>query len=77
MVHTATNIVEYDALLTEVEAAQFLALSVRTLQSWRVKGCGPLFVRAGRAVRYRRSAIADWIEAHTVSATRNKLGGAG
>ena len=40
-------------LLNEQQAAETLALSVRTLQAWRVRGGGPRFVKLGRAVRYR------------------------
>jgi Helix-turn-helix domain len=50
----ATGSNDYDALLTEVQAADLLRLSVRTLQAWRTRAFGPAFVRAGRAVRYRR-----------------------
>jgi predicted DNA-binding transcriptional regulator AlpA len=56
-----------DALLGEVRAAELLCLSQRTLQAWRAKGGGPAFVRAGRAVRYRRRDLIAWIEAHTVA----------
>lgn len=54
-----------DALLNEVQAAQFLNLSVRTLQAWRLKAVGPRHVRAGRAIRYRRRDLIAWIDAHT------------
>jgi predicted DNA-binding transcriptional regulator AlpA len=56
-----------DALVTEEQAAELLALSVRTLQAWRLRGAGPAFVRAGAAVRYQRKAIAEWIANNTVS----------
>jgi Helix-turn-helix domain len=59
---------EYDGLLTEVEAADLLSLSVRTLQAWRTQAFGPAFVRAGRAVRYRRRDLFAWMDANTVSA---------
>jgi hypothetical protein len=59
-----------DALLMEVHAAEFLSLSVRTLQAWRLRGDGPPFVQAGRAVRYRRSDLVLWINENTV--TRRK-----
>jgi|tagenome__1003787_1003787.scaffolds.fasta_scaffold20959347_4 hypothetical protein len=59
-----------DALLTEVQAAEFLSLSTRTLQAWRERRSGPPFVRAGRAVRYRRRALYIWIDANTVSWAR-------
>lgn len=55
-----------DALLSEVQASDLLFLSVRTLQTWRSKGCGPAFVRAGRAVRYRRCDLVAWIDLNTV-----------
>jgi len=50
-------------LLTEEEVAQLLAVSVRTLQGWRVRGGGPQFVKLGngRSVRYRGSDITDYI----------------
>lgn len=58
-----------DGLLTEVQAADLLNLSTRTLQAWRVKGGGPLFVRLGRAVRYRRADVNAWLEANTLEHT--------
>jgi predicted DNA-binding transcriptional regulator AlpA len=55
-----------DALLPEIQAAILLNLSSRTLQAWRSKSVGPPFVRAGRAIRYRRSDILAWIETKVV-----------
>jgi predicted DNA-binding transcriptional regulator AlpA len=54
-----------DALLCEVQAADFLCLSPRTLQGWRLQGTGPRFVRAGRAIRYRRRDLLAWMDNHT------------
>ena len=56
-----------DTLLTEVQASDLLFMSVRTLQTWRSQRGGPPYVRAGRAVRYRRGDLVAWIRAHTVS----------
>jgi excisionase family DNA binding protein len=50
-----------------MQAAELLNLSSRTLQAWRVKGVGPAFVRAGRAIRYRRHDLLTWVEANTVA----------
>ncbi len=58
-----------DSFLTEIQAAEFLALTVRTLQSWRLRGGGPRYVKCGRACRYRRRELIDWTEANTVSHT--------
>ena len=55
-----------DPLLREVEAADLLRASVRTLQGWRSRGFGPAFIRAGRSIRYRRDDLVAWIEANTV-----------
>lgn len=60
---------DQDALLAEVQAADFLNLSSRTLQAWRCKGLGPSFVRAGRAIRYRRRDLVAWVESNTVAVT--------
>jgi excisionase family DNA binding protein len=56
-------------LLYEQEAAHFLSLSVRTLQAWRVRGGGPRFCKIGRAVRYRRSDLATWVDAQIRTST--------
>jgi hypothetical protein len=66
--HGTAGIIEQDALVTEVDAADFLRLSIRTLQAWRGKGQGPGFVRAGRAIRYRRRDLVSWIDANAVPA---------
>ena len=62
-----------EALLREGQAAEFLCLSVRTLQAWRVRGIGPRYCAAGRAVRYRRRDLIAWIEANMVYSTSTRL----
>lgn len=64
--HAVTRHADPDELLNEVQAADFLKMSIRTLQAWRCRGEGPAFVRAGRAIRYRRSDLIRWIEANSV-----------
>lgn len=49
----------------EDELAARLRISVRTVQKWRQTNCGPAFIKVGRLVRYRESAIQAWIEAQT------------
>lgn len=44
------------------EAADYLGLSVSTLNKWRVTGKGPKFVKLGRAVAYRTPDLHDWLE---------------
>jgi Helix-turn-helix domain len=61
--------IESEVLLREQDAADLLSLSVRTLQSWRIRMAGPPFVQVGRAIRYRRRDLIAWIEANTIGAT--------
>lgn len=42
---------------TVEETAKELCLSAHTLNGWRVKGCGPEYVKLGGAVRYTDEAI--------------------
>lgn len=65
-----TNNTDSDGLLTEVAAADLLQLSNRTLQTWRCKGIGPTFIRAGRAIRYRRSDLIRWVDSNAVLSER-------
>ena len=49
-------------MLTEKEAAKLLGFSYRTLQKWRGRGEGPLFLKitARGAIRYRRADLFEW-----------------
>jgi hypothetical protein len=48
-------------------AARFLEVSPRTLDRWHLLREGPPRIRYGRMVRYRLSAIVDWLNAHETS----------
>lgn len=49
--------------LTTRQAAAYLNLSPNTLHRWRWSGGGPRFHKYGRAVRYDRADLDQWIEA--------------
>ena len=67
---TSTSIAaDFDAAVTENQAAEFLGVSVRTLQAWRIRGGGPRYCKIGRAVRYQRKVLVAFQEACTVSST--------
>jgi hypothetical protein len=60
-----------DDLLTPEEASEFLAErglshSVTTLAKLRCLGGGPLFLRCGRSIRYRRHRLTEYAAARTV-----------
>lgn len=55
---------DLDALMTEGQAAAFLGFKVKTLQKWRVTGCGPVYISVSRrSVRYQRRGLIAWINA--------------
>jgi predicted DNA-binding transcriptional regulator AlpA len=49
-----------------VQAAAYIGIAKSTLYTWRTRrpGFGPRAVKAGGALRYRRSDLDAWIEAH-------------
>lgn len=49
------------AMLTTREAAQYVRLSTSTLNQLRVKGGGPPFIKLGRRVTYRVTALDAWL----------------
>jgi hypothetical protein len=52
-----------NALLSEKEVAARWSISIKTLQAWRAQpNKGPLFIKLGRAVRYRYAEIVSFEE---------------
>ncbi len=58
-----------DRLLTEVQAADFLNVTIRALQAWRQRGGGPRYSKIGRLVRSRMVALTDFVDANMRSHT--------
>lgn len=62
-----------DRLLKQAEAAEVLNVQSRTLESWRMRGIGPRFVRyTARAVRYRPADLHAFLERHEVAPAREQ-----
>ena len=61
-----------DSILTEAEAAEFLRMSARTLQAWRVRGGGPRFLALGRAIRYQRQDLKNFVAQAARSSTSQR-----
>jgi len=62
--------------LTQREAADYLRLSPRTLERFRVSGSGPRFTKAGRRVLYRIDELDKWTAARTFTSTAEAQSGA-
>ena len=51
-------------MLRTNEAAQLLGVKKSTLEAWRCRGGGPVFLKLGKAARYRLEDIEAFINSH-------------
>ena len=59
-----------ERLLTELDVAGLLNVSVRTLQGWRLRGGGPRFIKLSPGmVRYRRCDLNEFLERRRCAST--------
>jgi predicted site-specific integrase-resolvase len=56
-------------LVDQNQAAELLGISPRTMESWRVTGGGPVYIKVGGRVRYRRRDLEVWIDARRRTST--------
>lgn len=63
-----------DRLLTTEQAADHLGRAARTLEDLRWRGGGPPFVKMGRTVRYRMSALKEWVLEREIESTSASTG---
>jgi predicted DNA-binding transcriptional regulator AlpA len=61
-----------ERLLPPGEAANFLRLSTSWLAKARMSGDGPPYVKLGRSVRYRESALVQWLKSRTRLSTSER-----
>jgi excisionase family DNA binding protein len=55
-----------DTIFDPIQAAQYLGIDAGTLAVWRCTGRYALpFIKVGRKVRYRLSALNAWLESRT------------
>lgn len=50
-----------DTWFDEPGAAEYLGTKANTLKGWRQVGSGPRFHKLGRRIRYRRSALDEFL----------------
>lgn len=53
--------------LTELQVADMICQSPRTIQKWRLTGCGPCFYKFGQSVRYSLEDVNAWVARQRVS----------
>ena len=49
------------ALVTTDEAARLIGVASQSLRAWRIRNCGPAFIKQGRNVRYHLDDINVWL----------------
>ncbi len=54
-------------LLDEKDVAEVFRISRQTLRVWRMNGRGPIFIRVGRCIRYRREDLDVWLEKQAIA----------
>lgn len=55
--------------ITEKEASEITAMSVHWFRKKRVEGGGIAYSKIGRACRYRRTDIFEWMESRKIPST--------
>ncbi len=58
---TNTPLSKTCVILTVGQAATYLGLAISTLNKWRCHGGGPVFLKLGRAVRYREEDLEKYV----------------
>jgi excisionase family DNA binding protein len=58
--------------LTLRQASEYLGISQAALRTWKRRGKGPTFFRAGKLLRYRKYDLDAWIEEQLVDPKQKK-----
>jgi hypothetical protein len=58
-----------DSFAPQEPVAEFLGLSVRTMERLRLEGRGPVFRKFGRRVMYQWRDVLAWADAHRRTST--------
>ena len=56
-------------VMNTVEAAKYVRLGKPTLERFRLTGDGPIYVKLGKAVRYRKADLDAWMESRVTRST--------
>lgn len=60
---------ENDRLMDTDQLSEYLQVPAKTIKWWRRRHEGPPFIKVnGRLVRYRLSAVDEWLDGQTVGA---------
>lgn len=54
---------EQEKLLITKEVAEYLDIAISTLMQYRVNRTGPIYIKLGQLVRYRKADMDAWLKA--------------
>jgi len=49
-------------VLTVKELSRYLGMSKETLRKYRMRGIGPVYIKLGQLVRYRKEDVDAWLK---------------
>jgi predicted DNA-binding transcriptional regulator AlpA len=61
MATRSSTVAKPEQLASTAEVANVLGIPGKTLVEWRSRGIGPDYLKVGRYVRYRWSAVNAWL----------------
>lgn len=56
------ELIDLPAIATRPQLSEFTQVSIPTLARWAMNGEGPKMTKIGRAARYRRQDVLDWLD---------------
>lgn len=59
-------------LLTPLEVASRLNVSISTLNKWRLSGAGPRFAKIGAKINYDEAGLEDWLATRIRNSTSDR-----
>ena len=65
---------DFNRFYNESELAAECRIARATLEKWRREGKGPPYIKLGKRVVYRASAVEAWLEEQTVGAAPARKG---
>ena len=63
-----TTGVRPEPLASTADVAEVLGIPEKTLVEWRSRGLGPDYMKVGKYVRYRWSAVNAWLDKREIAA---------
>lgn len=64
---------EKEKLLTTKEVAEYLDIALSTVKQYRVNRTGPVYIKVGPLVRYRKADVDAWLKDKEIQANNSSF----